>query len=50
VGTLAADPGLRATLGAAARRLALARHTWDHRAATVVDAVERLVAREAVAA
>jgi alpha-maltose-1-phosphate synthase len=50
VGALAADAGLRAALGAAGRRLALARHTWDHRAATVVDAVERLAARNAVAA
>jgi glycosyltransferase involved in cell wall biosynthesis len=50
VGTLAADRDLRAALGAAGRRLILSHHTWDHRAATVVGAVERLVARKAVVA
>jgi glycosyltransferase involved in cell wall biosynthesis len=36
VAALAADPGERARLGRAGRALALSRHTWDHRAASVL--------------
>ncbi len=50
VRTLTTDPGLRARLGAAGRALVLAEHTWEHRARTVVDTVEQLVAPAAVIA
>jgi glycosyltransferase involved in cell wall biosynthesis len=35
---LADEPDLRARLGAAARREAVARHTWTHNARRVLDA------------
>lgn len=40
---LAADPGLRAALGAAARERALRNHTWHRHTARIVDALKERV-------
>jgi glycosyltransferase involved in cell wall biosynthesis len=37
---LVADPGLRATLGARARALVLARYTWDHHVAAILERLD----------
>jgi glycosyltransferase involved in cell wall biosynthesis len=50
IGTLANDAELRISLAAEARRLALAHHTWEHRAVALAQAVEGLLTRKAVTA
>ncbi|HEV2705890.1 MAG TPA: glycosyltransferase family 4 protein [Pyrinomonadaceae bacterium] len=43
---LAASPELRVRLGASARRVCVARHTWAHNAARVLDAYRSLVKKD----
>jgi len=40
---LEADPALRARLGESARRLAFERYTWEARAASILDFIERVI-------
>jgi glycosyltransferase involved in cell wall biosynthesis len=45
---LAADRELAAGLGAAARKVAVAEHTWRHRVRTIMDIMASLAARKGV--
>lgn len=45
VAALVADPARRRRLGDAGRTLVLARHTWGHRARTILDLVDALARR-----